>query len=243
MKVTIDNFLGGKIQLKQSVSGYRATSDSVLLASAVLAKDGQSVLDVGCAGGIVSFCLDARIENLKITGVDIQEDLIALAKENNELNKTNIEFLHIDLFKKSDLLKGKQFDHVVTNPPFYANGQGRVNEEQNMAFHESENIDKWIRACAKFVKAKGSLTLIHRTDALPDILSALKKTALGGIQVIPLVKDKNSLSKRVIVRAFLGSKKPFELKKEFVLHSENRNGYLSEAEEILRFGKSMDEYL
>ena len=83
MKVTIDNFLGGKIQLKQSVLGYRATSDSVLLASAVLAKDGQSVLDVGCASGIVSFCLNARIENLKITGVDVQEDLIALAKEIN----------------------------------------------------------------------------------------------------------------------------------------------------------------
>ena len=101
MKVSIDNFLDGKVKLKQSFDGYRATSDSVLLASAVMAKEGQRVLDVGAAGGVVSFCLNARIRGLKITGIDIQDDLILLAKENNSLNQANIEFLKADILKKT----------------------------------------------------------------------------------------------------------------------------------------------
>ena len=243
MKSSIDNFLGGKVKLKQSIDGYRATSDSVLLASAVMAKEGQRVLDVGAAGGVVSFCLNARIRGLKITGVDIQDDLILLAKENNSLNQANIEFLKADILKKNDVLKGKQFEHVVTNPPFYSNGHGRINQEQNKAFHETESVEKWICSCAKFVKAKGTLTLIHRADALPEILSAFQKTALGGVQVIPLVKDIKTPAKRVIVRGFLGSKKPFELKNPFVLHAQDGEGYTSQAEAILRFGASLDEFL
>lgn len=243
MKVSIDNFLGGKVRLKQSVAGYRATSDSVLLASGVLAKSGQSVLDVGCAGGVVSFCLQARVKNLNLTGVDIQDDLIMLANENNLLNNATVEFLLADILKKNEVLKGLQFDHVVTNPPFYANGRGRDNEEQRKAFHETESIEKWIRACAKYVKAKGSLTLIHRADAIPEILSAFQKTALGGIQVIPLVKDLKTPAKRVIVRGFLGSKKPFELKNPFVLHKENGEGYTDQADAILRIGMALDDYL
>ena len=43
MKVSIDNFLGGKVKLKQSIDGYRATSDSVLLASAIMAKEGLEI--------------------------------------------------------------------------------------------------------------------------------------------------------------------------------------------------------
>lgn len=243
MTISTDNFLDGKVRLRQSEKGYRATSDSVLLASAVLAKPGQTVLDVGCAGGVVSFCLNVRVPNLKLTGVDIQESLISMAKENNLLNEKEIVFFKADILKKCPLLNGMQFDHVVTNPPFYANGCGRNNKEQDVAFHEKESVEKWIRCCAKYVKAKGSLTLIHRVEALPEILNALQKTSLRGIQVIPFVKNFNTNPKRVIVRAFLGSKKPFEMTAPFVLHENEGNGYTAQAEGILRFGKSLDEFL
>lgn len=243
MNITIDNFLDGKVRLKQSEDGYRATSDSVLLSSAVMAKSGQTVLDVGCGGGVISFCLNARVQNLKLTGVDIQENLISLANENNVLNNANVSFFKTDIMKKNDVLKGAQFDHVVTNPPFYADGHGRKNIEQDVAFHEKTSVEKWVRSCAKYIRAKGSLTLIHRVEALPEILIALEKTALGGIQVIPLVKNLKTPAKRVIVRAFLGSKKPFELKPSFVLHNDNGVGYTVQAEKILRFAGAMDDFL
>lgn len=243
MMKTIDDFLGGKVKLYQSKDGYRATSDSVLLASAVPVRAGQSVLDIGTASGIILFCLNARVGELKLTGIDLQDSLIEMARVNQDLNNVDAEFLLVDLFQKKSPLTGMQFDAVVTNPPFYRSGCGRQNQEQNCAFHEQASIEKWILKCAKYVKAKGSLTLIHQMEALPEILHAFEKTALGGVEVIPLVKDLNTPAKRVIVRGFMGSKKPFLLKNPFVLHGENQEGYSESAEQILRFGAGLDEVL
>lgn len=241
MTITIDDFLGGKVKLAQSKDGYRSTSDSVLLASAVSAKSGEHVLDVGTGNGVVLFCLAARVSGLKMTGLDVQSDLLDLALKNNEINNQAIRFVLDDISKKETLIHGEQFHHVVTNPPFYRDGRGRMNEQQRIAFHETISIEKWIRFCAKHIRAGGTFTLIHQMDALPEILTAIQKTSLGAVEVFPLVKDLNTPAKRIIVRAKLGSKKPFVLHNPFVLHQEDGQSYTQKAEGILRFGKSLNE--
>jgi tRNA1Val (adenine37-N6)-methyltransferase len=67
LPTTVDGFLGGKLQVEQPVSGYRAATDPVYLAAAVPAKAGQTVLDVGCGVGVASLCLGVRT-NAQITG-------------------------------------------------------------------------------------------------------------------------------------------------------------------------------
>ena len=176
-----------------------------------------------------------------MTGIDIQSDLLDLALKNNELNNQEIRFVLDDVSKKETLIHGEQFHHVVTNPPFYRDGRGRMNEQQRIAFHESVSIEKWIRFCVKHIRAGGTFTLIHQMDALPEILAAIQKTSLGAIEVFPLVKDLNTPAKRIIIRAKLGSKKPFVLHNPFVLHQEDGRSYTQKAEGILRFGKSLDE--
>ena len=243
MKTTIDDFLGGKVKLAQGVDGYRSTSDSVLLASAVLAKKGETVLDVGTGNGVVLFCLSARIDGLEMTGLDVQSELLELAEKNNEINDKSVQFIEDDILNKESKIKSLQFHHVVTNPPFYPEPHARFNEQQRVAFHETISVDKWIRFCVKHVRAGGTFTMIHRMEALPDILMALQKTALGAIEVIPLVKDLKTPAKRVIVRGKLGSKKPFQLKNPFVLHVDGKNIYTESAEAVLRYGKALDEVL
>lgn len=243
MTVTVDDFLGGKIKLAQLKDGYRATSDSVLLASAVQVKKGESVLDVGTGNGVVLFCLSAREKDLKMTGVDIQPELIELAKKNEELNHVSAEFIVDDISKKTSLIHARQFNHVVTNPPYYADGRVRENKQQQIAFHEVIKVDKWISFCLKHIRAGGTFTMIHQMTALPDILTALNRSALGAIEVIPLVKDISTPAKRVIVRGRLGSKKPFILRNPFVLHAENKRDYTSNVEAVLRNGLPLDAVL
>lgn len=80
MDTTIDDFLGGRVRLKQPAKGLRATSDSVLVAAAVPAQSGETILDVGTGNGVIAACLNARVAGLTLTGLDIQEDLLALAR-------------------------------------------------------------------------------------------------------------------------------------------------------------------
>ena len=47
MEVSEDKLLGGRVRLRQPIRGYRVAIDSILLASAVPAKRGSRVLDLG----------------------------------------------------------------------------------------------------------------------------------------------------------------------------------------------------
>ena len=80
--LTHDAFLCGKLHLWQPKQGYRAATDAVLLAAACPAKAGQSVLDLGCGVGAASLCLASRVAGLVQTGLELQEDYAALARQN-----------------------------------------------------------------------------------------------------------------------------------------------------------------
>ncbi|MBT4043768.1 MAG: methyltransferase, partial [Rhodospirillaceae bacterium] len=62
--ISHDGLLDRRIQLNQPRKGYRAGDDAILLAAAVRATAGQTVLDVGAGVGAVSLCLGARCPDL-----------------------------------------------------------------------------------------------------------------------------------------------------------------------------------
>lgn len=83
---TTDDFLGGKIKLRQPVKGYRATSDAVLLAAAADPQPGQKILDAGAGTAAVGLCLAARCPDVTVDGIEIQPEMAGLAEENIRLN-------------------------------------------------------------------------------------------------------------------------------------------------------------
>ena len=217
--VTLDDFLNGKIKLRQSVKGLRATSDAVLVAAAVKAKKNESVLDVGAGNGVIGLCIGARV-SVALTALEIQENLIQLIQENAALNDLKITVIRTDLFNANDPLKGKQFNHVVTNPPFYEpTGRARANKEQAMAYMANFNLDKWLVYCLKHLRSKGTFTMIHRPELLGQILMILEQK-LGAIEIIPIYAKAGQPAKRIIVRGVLGSHKPTALLSGIALHTQ-----------------------
>ena len=208
--ITIDDFLGGRVRLKQYKNGLRATSDSVLLASSVPAKEGETILDVGTGNGVVSCCLNARINHLKITGVDCQKELLDLAQQNAEINNCVFDMVEMDIFKRPSPLHGKQFHHVVTNPPFYIEEQKPIKKQIDIAYHQKDSLTEWIGFCLRHLRAKGSFCIIHRIEALPEILTVLNNR-LGGIEIFPIISRKGETANRIIVRGFMNSRKPLKL--------------------------------
>ena len=236
-KVTTDDFLNGKVKLRQSVKGLRATSDAVLVAAAVKAKTGDSVLDVGAGNGVIGLCIGARVP-VQITALEIQENLVQLIQENAALNDRKITVIRTDLFQHTDPLKGKQFHHVVTNPPFYeATGRSRANQEQARAYTANFNLEKWLVYCLKHIRAKGTFTMIHRPEMLGQILMILEQK-LGAIEIIPIYSKVGQPAKRVIVRGQTNSKKPTTIQQGIVLHTQQDRPTPS-ATRVLRNGREL----
>ena len=59
-----DTLLNGKVRLFQPLNGFRATSDSVFLASAIKVSSGDRILDIGCGTGAASLCLVTRVNEI-----------------------------------------------------------------------------------------------------------------------------------------------------------------------------------
>ena len=238
---SIDAFLGGKVRLKQSDKAFKGTSDAVLVAAAVSAKPGETVLDVGTGNGVISLCLNARIHGLDFTGIDCQDEVLTLAKENTKLNRVKFTPVLADLAIIPSPIHGKQFHHVVTNPPFYTEPHQRKAPQQAIACHQSVSLTDWLKFCLRHVRAKGTLTVINRTEALPEILSALEGK-IGAMEVFPIASKENEPAPRIIIRGRMNSRKPLCLYPPLIMHQ--RDGKRTTlAEQLLRDGIGIDMVL
>ncbi|MBU2118060.1 MAG: hypothetical protein KJ954_10740, partial [Alphaproteobacteria bacterium] len=65
-EVEENGLLGGRVRLLQPRDGYRAGMDAALLAAAVAAQTGETVLEAGCGAGAVLCQVGARRAGVRL---------------------------------------------------------------------------------------------------------------------------------------------------------------------------------
>lgn len=229
-----ETFLDGRVRIAQPRTGFRSGLDAVMLAAAVPAAGGQSALELGAGAGTASLCLLARVPGLAITGVEIDEELAALAAENAAANEMTASFVAADIFALPAALK-RDFDHVVCNPPFHGQGQVSPDAGRAGALMDNGRLRDWLKTGLQRTVSGGFFTMILRADRLNEALAALPEK---GVAALPLWPRMGEAPKRVIVQVRKGSNAPFALLPGMVLHSES-GAWTPEAEDVLRRGNAL----
>ena len=211
----------GHLPLLQPAEGYRTALDPVLLAAAVNAEklSGAHILDLGCGIGTIGFCLLTRF-SCKVTGVDLQPELLQLAQKNavKLSRQDDINFIESNV---QDLRLEEVFDAVVTNPPYVEIGRGSPNRVDNRRIAHLETIPffDWAKAAARHLKQGGRFYIIHRADRLHDLLESLRRAEFGSFSVLPLYpRADGSIAKRVIISCRKRKYAPMRLLQGLVLH-------------------------
>jgi tRNA1(Val) A37 N6-methylase TrmN6 len=238
---SVDEILGGRLALKQPRQGERISIDAVFAAAAVRAKPGETVLDAGSGSGAIALCVAHRIPGVKVTGIEVDRSLVDLANDNARENGLSdaVFFACADITALTTD-SGGAYDHVVTNPPFYRAGRGRVSPNPAKAQAHAEQrvgLSDWLACSQRQLRSGGRITVIFPAERLDELLHELGREA-GNICVLPLWPKTGKAAKRVIVQGTRGSNAPVRLLSGMVLHGDDGH-YTPTAEMILRGGDAL----
>jgi release factor glutamine methyltransferase len=127
---------------------------------------GVRVLDVGTGSGAVALALRDERPDLELTGSDVSEAALELARSNGRVLGLDVSWLH------ADLLTGvsAEFDAILSNPPYIADGD-RANLAPEIVRHEP--------AGALFAGPDGMDTI----RALIDQLATRERVALVALEI------------------------------------------------------------
>ena len=238
---TLDAMLDGRVRLLQPKAGYRASIDPVLLAAAVDARPGMSILDAGAGGGAVALCLLARVPDLAVAALERDPSAADLLRRNVALNGANdaIEALEGDLFDPPLALKSRSFDWVISNPPFYRAGSHTRSPFPGRAgAHGTEQTPAaWVKACLRRVRPNGRLALIVPASDLIEIAASLLDKA-SAATIYPVRPRHGEAAKRVVVVARKGGRSGAVVAPALVLH-EDDGGWTKAANAVLRHARPL----
>ncbi|MEH6807861.1 MAG: methyltransferase [Hyphomonas oceanitis] len=237
---TQDTVYQGRVKLVQPLKGFRAGSDSLLLASALQDRDSGEALELGCGCGGALLPAAFRMPDIRLTGVEIDAQMAELAQAGVAANGFE-DRVSVEAAEASDWVKTHEnrFDLVFANPPYFEPGRiSAPGQGKTQAYLESLDLTGWIKAMVFAAKPRAPIVMIHRAAELARILTGFDRQT-GDITVLPVASKPGEEARRVLVRGRKGLKRgPVRLLPPLVAHLQD--GTVSPALEAIRRGEAID---
>jgi len=241
---TDDAVLNGRLRLRQPVRGHRFGHDAILLAAATPARGGEHAIELGAGVGAAGLALAWRVAGLRVTLVEIEPVLTALAQDNAARNGLDdrVRAINADVTASAPVLDAaglapESADLVLMNPPFNDPDRQTVSPDagrRRAHVAGAQTLATWTATAERLLVPHGTLTLIWLADGLPGVLSVLNG-GFGAIAVRPVHPRADAPAIRVLVRAVKQARAPLALLPGLILNdAEGRPTAAAEA--ILRDG-------
>lgn len=177
---SIDDLQLKNLFLIQKKSGFRFGVDAVLLSNFANIKNKHRVIDLCSGTGIVPFLLYGKYNPKEVIGIEIQDDMVEMAKRSSKYNELEkiVKFERGDLKDISFLNKLGKFDALTVNPPYKLNNSGIINPDDKLAIARHEilcTLEDVIKASRKLLKDNGRMYIVHRPERLIDIFELMRK--------------------------------------------------------------------
>jgi tRNA1Val (adenine37-N6)-methyltransferase len=241
VEFTKDAFLDGRVHVFQPVKGFRAGTDSVLLAAALDGGFSGQALEVGCGAGGALLPAATRLSAASFTGLECDPEMVSLAEKGVVENalQSRVDIIQGDAASLPKHWQNK-FDLVFSNPPFFE--PGKITEPgvgKEAAYLESLSLKGWINAMLFALRPKGQLVMIHRAAELARILANIERQT-GDISILPIQNYPGASAKRVIVSARKGLRSgPVKLLAPFSLHGSKGGAATPDLQNIAREGSGI----
>lgn len=235
---TQDAFFDGRLRLKQHLTGYRYSIDSIILASALHPKRGDTVVDLGTGCGIIPLILAFRRPGVRIWGVELQEELAAVAEENVRENgmAPRVTVLCADLRRIRLDRIGPPVDMVVANPPYRSGRSGRVNPEPQRALARHEiavTLPDVVRAGRRLLKTGGRFIVVYAAQRMAELISCMRAERIEPKRLRSIHSSQGQEAHLVLVEGRRGGKTGIAVGPPLVVYGEDGH-YTEEVQAMFR---------
>lgn len=148
-------------------------TDGVLLGAWAQSLKDEFICDIGCGTGFIALMQTQKNEKAIVYGLEI-EGAAAIEAKHNFAESPWKERLELRCVNFLDFACTQQFDHFISNPPFYLSGQNAQSSQRTLARHiDRLSIEKLLHKTKQLGSKKHKISLILPANQL----EAVKKTA------------------------------------------------------------------
>lgn len=148
-------------------------TDGVELANFVTGGPNDRGMDLCCGSGIVPVLACGK-KGIPFVGVEVQEEVAALAARNAALNSLPIEIFSMRVQDVRSRFAAGSFTVVTCNPPYRKAGSGAATESEavRIARHEvAMTLADALDAAAYLLSTGGRFFLVHIAERLAEVIS------------------------------------------------------------------------
>ncbi len=136
------------------------------------------LLDIGSGSGILGLLMARDYDKLKLNQCEIQKEFQFLSQKNSQINNINSS-----MFRGSflDLDFNKQFDYIVSNPPFYPSSVVK-SENKNIKiarYNDNLPLEHFILKVSKILTTNGKFYFCYDVKLINDIMEHCNKVKLN----------------------------------------------------------------
>jgi len=207
--LTTDTFLDGHIQVKQSRQGYRFSIDAAIVAGHAKPRPNDKAIDLGTGCGIIPLILAYRYPDIKVFGIEVQEELAEIAALNVEENglKDRVTILCRDMKSLKHHMTSGPADLVVSNPPYRKTESGRINPDNQRAVARHEikiNLSDVVNTASRMLNISGRFVMVYPAERMTDLLTQMRSEDIEPKFLRMIHSGRDTEAKRVLVEGTRG---------------------------------------
>jgi tRNA1Val (adenine37-N6)-methyltransferase len=221
-----DTFFNGKVKVFQHRKGYRFSIDAVLLAAFSAPEAGYRIVDLGTGCGIIPLILAHRHPAIRITGIEVQPELAALAVQNVGINgfKSRIRIICGDMRSLTIQAVSGPVDLVLSNPPYRKFRSGRVNPHPQRAVARHEilaTLQDVAGTAASLLGIGGRFAVIYPAERITDLLTHLRSAGIEPKHIQTVHAKVDEPARLVLVSGIKGGRPGAAVHEPLVIYRHN----------------------
>ena len=241
----LDDLNCKNLKILQKKDGFCFGMDSVLIANfAKISRKNAIVADLGTGTGIISILVAGKQNPEKVYAVEIQEELVDMAKRSVKYNdlENKIDIINADIVGISRGNFNKKFDYVISNPPYKKLNTGLINDNQKKLISRHEvkcTLKDVVNEASKLLKDKGVFYMVHRPERLVDIISYMRQYKIEPKEIRFVCSHEKEPPKLVLIKGVKNAKPFLKFKEDLYIYNED-GSYTNEIYEIYNKRKNVE---